>query len=109
MLFRSRRTPPPIEPWVQEEEVIDPALILQDWLTIKYTMWNYVGLVRSEKRLQRAKEILRELQNEVESFYAKARLNDDLIGLRDGVQASLAVLYAAIENRTSRGCHYRVD
>lgn len=104
-----RRVAPPIEPWLQEKEIIDPALILQDWLTIKYTMWNYVGLVRSEKRLRRAKEILRELQNEVESFYAKARLNDDLIGLRDGVQASLAVLYAAIENRTSRGCHYRVD
>lgn len=100
---------PPIEPWVEEDELIDPALILQDWMTIKYTMWNYVGLVRSTKRLQRAKETLRELQQEIESFYARAKLNDDLIGLRDGVQASLAVLYAASENRVSRGCHYRVD
>lgn len=103
------RSFPPIEPWVDEEEKIDPALILQDWMTIKYTMWNYVGLVRSTKRLKRAREILRELQQEVEDFYERCRLDDDLIGLRDGVQASLAVLYAAMENRTSRGCHYRVD
>lgn len=104
-----RRKLPAIESWAIEDEAIDPALILQDWLTIKYTMWNYVGLVRSEKRLRRAKQILRELQDEVESFYARARLSDELIGLRDGVQTSLAVLYAAMENRESRGCHYRID
>lgn len=98
-----------VEPWIEENESVDPALILQDWMTIKYTMWNYVGLVRSEKRLRRAKSILRELQDEVERFYARARLDDALIGLRDGVQASLAILYAAMENHTSRGCHYRVD
>ncbi len=101
--------PPPIEPWIEEEEEIDPALILQDWTTIKMTMWNYVGLVRSEKRMGRARQILRELQNEVESFYARSRLTDDLIGLRNGVQSALAVLFAAMENHASRGCHYRVD
>jgi L-aspartate oxidase len=109
-LETSRAQPwPPIEPWVREREPIDPALILQDWLTIKYTMWNYVGLVRSEKRLRRAKQILRELQDEIEIFYARARMHDDLIGIRNGAQAALAILYAAMQNRTSRGCHYRVD
>ncbi len=100
---------PDIRPWVEETGAVDPALILQDWLTIKYTMWNYVGLVRTEVRLLRAKEILRELQQEIETFYARARLDDELIGLRNGVQAALAVLYAALENRISRGCHYRAD
>lgn len=100
---------PPIESWVDEREQIDPALILQDWLTIKYTMWNYVGLVRTGKRLRRARQILRELQTEIETFYGRARLNDDLIGLRNGAQAALAALFAATENRVSRGCHYRVD
>lgn len=105
----SSRAFPEIEPWVRQREDIDPALILQDWLTIKYTAWNYVGLVRSTKRLLRARQILRELQLEVESFYARARMDDQMIGMRNGVQTALAVLYAALENRESRGCHYRVD
>jgi len=100
---------PPVENWVEEKEQLDPALVLQDRLTIKYTMWNYVGLVRSAKRLSRAKQILRELQDEVENFYAQSKLNDELIGLRNGVQCALAVLYGASQNRTSRGCHYRID
>jgi L-aspartate oxidase len=100
---------PPIDPWKDEVEPGDPALILQDWNTIKYTMWNYVGLVRTTKRMRRAFQFLRELQEEVESFYARTRLDDDLIGLRNGVQAALAVLYAAMQNHTSRGCHYLAD
>lgn len=100
---------PPIAPWVPERNAVDPALILQDWLTIKYTMWNYVGLTRTQKRLRRARQILRELQQEIESFYEHTQLDDDLIGLRNGVQAALAILYAAAQNRTSRGCHYRAD
>ena len=98
-----------VEPWVPEQEEVDPALIRQDWLTIKNTMWNYVGLVRTTKRLRRALHILRELQFEVEDFYAKAKLNDAMLGLRNGVQAALATTYAALRNRRSRGCHYRVD
>jgi L-aspartate oxidase len=100
---------PAIDPWVYEQEPSDPALILQDWLTIKYTMWNYVGLARTTRRMKRARQILRELQTEVEDFYARSRLDDDLIGLRNGVQAALAILYAASQNRTSRGCHYLSD
>ncbi len=100
---------PQIAPWRYENEPADPALISQDWLTIKYTMWNYVGLVRSARRLKRARAILRELQTELEYFYGRSKLNDEIIGLRNGCQAALAVLFAALENRTSRGGHYRVD
>jgi L-aspartate oxidase len=100
---------PEISEWKYEHEPADPALILQDWLTIKYTMWNYVGLVRTTRRMKRARAILRELQTEIEYFYERARLNDEVIGLRNGCQAALAVLFAALENRTSRGGHYRVD
>ncbi len=109
-LVEARSRPwPPVEPWVREKEAVDPALILQDWLTVKYTMWNYVGLVRTDKRLRRAKQILRELQDEIENFYARARMGDELIGIRNGAQAALAILYAAMQNRSSRGCHYRSD
>jgi len=72
-------------------------------------MWNYVGLVRTNKRMKRARQILRELQMEVEAFYEKAMLTDDLLGLRNGGQTALAVLFAALENHESLGCHYRKD
>jgi L-aspartate oxidase len=100
---------PTIAPWRRESEPVDPALVAQDWLTIRQTMWNYVGLVRSRRRLDRAHEILRELHLEIGRFYARSELSDALISLRNGVQAALAVLLAAMEARESRGCHYRVD
>jgi len=100
---------PSIPDWKNEEEIVDPALILQDWMTIKYSMWNYVGLMRTTRRMNRAKHILRELQLEIESFYRRGKLTDELIGLRNGVQTALAVLFACMENHESRGCHYRLD
>jgi L-aspartate oxidase len=98
-----------VVPWQLEHEEVDPALIQQDWLTIKYTMWNYVGLVRRTRRLTRALKILRELQFEVESFYRRATLTEEVIGLRNGVQTALAVTHSAFRNRQSRGGHYRPD
>ncbi len=97
---------PDIEPWKLEQKEIDPALITQDWLTIKNTMWNYVGLVRTLPRLLRAKTILRHLQTEFEQFYQKVKLTDDIIGLRNGIQTAIAVTDATIEARESRGTHY---
>ncbi len=102
-------TAPEIAPWQHQTEPVDPALVAQDWLTIRQTMWNYVGLVRNRRRLDRAHEIIRELQLEIGEFYARAELSDALISLRNGVQTALAVLLAAIESRESRGCHYRKD
>ena len=92
--------------WVPETEQIDPALIAQDWLTIKNTMWNYVGLIRTRERLHRAQHILRNLQYDIEKFYQKAKLTPDIIGLRNGIQTAVAITSAAIEDRTSKGCHY---
>jgi L-aspartate oxidase len=100
---------PAIDPWKHETEAVDPALVAQDWLTIRQTMWNYVGLVRSRKRLDRAHQILRELHLEIGRFYEEAELSDSLIGLRNGIQTALVVLLAAIESRTSAGAHYRID
>jgi L-aspartate oxidase len=100
---------PEIAPWKYETEPVDPALTAQDWLMIRQTMWNYVGLVRSTRRLDRAHHILRELHLEIGRFYATSEISDTLIGLRNGIQTALAVLLAAMEARDSRGCHYRVD
>lgn len=103
------RPMPQVRPWLPEHEPVDPALIAQDWMVIRHTMWNYVGLLRSENRLDRAARILGELQAEIEDFYRRSEMSDDLVGLRNGVQTALAIRRAAADNRVSRGCHYRED
>jgi L-aspartate oxidase len=87
----------------------DPNLIQGDMHSVRNLMWHYVGLVRSEYRLNRAIGDLRQLWLDIEEFYRKTRLSDALIGLRNSVQTALIVSYAAHRNRTSRGCHYRED
>lgn len=97
---------PEIFPWQDENEIMDPALIAQDWITIKNTMWNYVGLVRTKQRLYRAQQILRHLQTEVEQFYRKAKMTRSIVELRNGVQTAIAVTNATSEQRVSRGTHF---
>jgi L-aspartate oxidase len=87
----------------------DPNLIQGDMHSVRNLMWHYVGLVRSEYRLNRAIRDLRQLWLDIEEFYRKTRLSDGLIGLRNSVQTALIVAYAAHRNRTSRGCHFRED
>ncbi len=85
----------------------DPALVNQDMSSIRNIMWNYVGLVRTTHRLQRARRDLRNLENEIERFYRVSKLSDGLIGLRNAVRTAIIVAAAAWANRRSMGCHYR--
>jgi len=100
-----------VPPWDDSglHETADPALISQDVSTIKNIMWNYVGLVRTTHRLERAIGDLRDLSVEIDKFYRRVRLVDSLIGLRIRVQAAIIVTEAAWANRQSRGCHYRAS
>ncbi len=100
---------PDIFDWQEESQYMDPALLAQDWLTIKNTMWNYVGLVRTRQRMMRAFTILRHLQTEVEHFYQKATMNRSMIELRNGIQTAIAVTLATIESKVSRGAHFIKD
>ncbi|MCX7918434.1 MAG: L-aspartate oxidase [bacterium] len=98
-----------IPPWQDTglDEDVDPALIIQDWVTIKTTMWNYAGIVRTTKRLERAQADLEYLSHRIEQFYRKTKLTDALIGLRNGIQVALLIINAAQRNPISRGCHFR--
>jgi L-aspartate oxidase len=100
---------PEIADWRYQHEPVDPALIAQDWLMIRHTMWNYVGLIRSERRLNRALRILSELDLEIGRFYENCEVSDSVIGLRNGILTSLLILESARQARESRGCHYRID
>ncbi len=96
-----------IKDWVDGTEEVDTALIHQDWMTLKQTMWNYVGLTRSKDRLSRAEAMFNELSDEINRFYKDACLVDSLIGLRNAVEVGHQVLLASRRNTQSVGCFYR--
>lgn len=98
-----------IKDWNQAHEEVDLALIAQDQMTLKQTMWNYVGLSRSQNRLNRARAMFIELQDEISKFYKNAQLHDELIGLRNGVEVAFMVLNASLRNKKSVGCFYLKD
>ncbi len=87
----------------------DPALVRHDMQTIKHSMWYYVGLVRSRRRLERALRDLNNLSHDIDAFYRTTRVEPQMISLRSAVLAALIVTRAAWENRESHGCHYRED
>jgi len=93
--------------WTLAKEDCDLALVAQDWLTVRQTMWNYVGVFRSYSRLKRAGALLNELSDEIHKFYKNAKLDDELIGLRNGVEVSQLILKSSIQNTKSEGCFYR--
>ena len=103
--------PEEVHPWYypEEEEEIDPALVNQDWLTIRSTMWNYAGIIRTKKRLERARADLEYLRHRVEKFYREARLDSKVVGLKQGLEVALMITHAALANPVSLGAHFRKD
>jgi L-aspartate oxidase len=97
---------PPMHDWNIGKHEIDKARIAQEWLTIKNTMWNLAGLIRSQDKLRSAVQILRTLQSEVEQFYQNSKLDNNILSLRNGAQAALAIISSALEARESLGTHY---
>jgi L-aspartate oxidase len=78
-------------------------------MTIRTTMWNYAGIVRSSKRIARALADLNYLAHRIEQFYRETKLTDQLIGLRNGIEVAQIIAQAAERNKHSTGAHYRVD
>jgi len=97
-----------IKEWIYANKNVDKALIAQDYLTIKQTMWNYAGLIRSQNRLKRAFAMMLEMKEEVEKFYKDAELSDELIGLKNAVEVSLMVIQSSMRNQESVGTFYKI-
>lgn len=89
-----------------EQHNEDPALLAQDWATIRNTMWNYAGLLRTEQRLKRAVEDLSTLTKHLMEFYKRTPLSKPLVDLWHGSAAASIVAISALRNRQSKGCHY---
>ncbi len=107
----SRKLNDAIPDWiiVGEKENEDPALVSQDWANIRNTMWNYVGVSRNSDRLMRAFSDLRKLTKDLQDFYKETAPSKPIIDLFHGSQAAYIITLAALRNRESKGCHFRVD
>lgn len=92
---------PPVADCKNGSESVDPALLHQDWNSLKQTMWNYVGPVRRQRRLRRASQLIRELLWENEQLRETARLTPELVGLRNGLETGQLIAEAACSNQRS--------
>ncbi|MFW9929093.1 MAG: L-aspartate oxidase [Candidatus Thorarchaeota archaeon] len=87
----------------------DRVLISHNWHELRLTMWNYVGIVRSEQRLKRALKRIHIIKEEVQNYLQKYELSADLIELWNLVIISEIIVKFALERQESRGIHYRID
>ena len=97
-----------IPEWVEPRgaEKFDPVLVNQDFQTVRSTMWNYAGIIRSRKRLTRAQADLDYISHRIEQFYRGAKLTRRIIELRNSVLASIIIVRSALANPVSKGCHF---
>lgn len=111
ILSQPREKPRSLPAW-DDSQVTDAdehVVIAHNWAELRHFMWDYVGIVRTNKRLQRARHRVELLQNEIDEFYAHFHISSDLLELRNLVTNADLIVRSALSRHESRGLHYSRD
>ncbi|HZJ81632.1 MAG TPA: L-aspartate oxidase [Guyparkeria sp.] len=102
----------PTIPLWDESRVTDPdeaVVVTHNWDELRRSMWSYVGIVRTSKRLYRARDRIQLLRREIHDYYANFRVSNNLIELRNLVETADLIVHSALTRHESRGLHYSRD
>jgi len=109
--FYQLRTLTKIPDWddSQVENSDEEVVIQHNWHELRLFMWDYVGIVRTDKRLARALRRVQLLQQEIDEYYGNFKVSNNLLELRNLVQVAEIIIKSAMQRKESRGLHYNLD
>ncbi|MGC6423559.1 MAG: L-aspartate oxidase [Lentimonas sp.] len=110
-LGKTKETAVELPDWVGGDvrDSDERVVLLHNWDEVKRTMWDYVGIVRTHKRLERARNRIQTLEREINEYYWNFKVDESLLELRNLILVARLVVDCALQRKESRGLHYTLD